>query len=100
MLRVSAVRPVRRRKAASMVELAIVVSLFFAVILAITEIGRAMMVVSLLNNSASSGCRLGVLEWKSTQEITDSVQTDLTNRNVKGATVTVLVNNQVADAST
>lgn len=49
------------RRGAAMVETALVLPIFFMVVLGIIEFGRAMMVAQLLTNGAREGARLAVL---------------------------------------
>jgi Flp pilus assembly protein TadG len=92
-------RPTERRGTA-LVEFAfigpIVILFFFGAV----ELGRGVMVVHLLNNAARTGCRTGVVEGTSTATIRSSANAALTGEGLSGATVTVLVNDAVADAST
>jgi Flp pilus assembly protein TadG len=49
------------RRGAAMVETAVVLPIFFMIVLGIIEFGRAMMVAQLLTNGAREGARLAVL---------------------------------------
>lgn len=49
------------RSGAAMVETALVLPIFFMVVLGIVEFGRAMMVAQLLNNGAREGCRIAIM---------------------------------------
>jgi Flp pilus assembly protein TadG len=60
------------RRGAAMVETAVVLPIFFMIVLGIVEFGRAMMVAQLLTNGAREGARLAVLP-------------DATNANVETA---------------
>jgi Flp pilus assembly protein TadG len=88
------------RQGAATVEFAVVAPLVFLLILSIIEFGRAFMVLELFNNAARNGCRLGVLEGTSTDDITAVVNDTLTRAGVSGGTTTVLVNGAANDAST
>jgi Flp pilus assembly protein TadG len=92
--------PTRRRLAASTVEFAVVAPVFFALVLGIIEVGRGLMVVHLLNNAARAGCRTGVIEGRSTSNISDAVTNTLSAEGITTETVTVQVNDATADAST
>lgn len=64
------------------------------------EVARGMMVTHLLNNAARQGCRIGVIEGKSTSDITTAVVNTLKSQGINGDVATVLVNDGVAEAST
>lgn len=51
----------RDRRGAAIVETAVVLPIFFMIVLGIVEFGRAMMVAQLLTNGAREGARLSVL---------------------------------------
>jgi Flp pilus assembly protein TadG len=88
------------RCGAYVAEFAVVALLFFVLVLAIIEFGRALMVMHLLNNAARAGARYGALEGVTTQNIKDNVNAALTNVGISGDNVTVQVNDGSADAST
>src|SRR4051794_17890585 len=90
----------RRRRAAAAVEFAFVVPIFFLFVLGLIEVGRAIMVKHMLTNSARAGCRVGVIEGKSTSDISTAVLASLSGQGINGETATVQVNDNVADAST
>jgi Flp pilus assembly protein TadG len=90
----------RQRRGASSVELAFVAPILFLIILGIFEVGRGLMVVHLLNNAAQAGCRTGIIEGKSTDNIKTAVNNALSAAGVNSDTVTVLVNEGSVDAST
>ncbi|MEX0716173.1 MAG: TadE/TadG family type IV pilus assembly protein [Planctomycetaceae bacterium] len=58
-----------RRRGAALVEMALVLPIFFMVVLGVIEFGRAMMVAQLVTNSAREGARLGVLDGSSNGEV-------------------------------
>lgn len=66
------------RKGAALVEMALVLPIFFAVTLGIVEFGRAMMVGQMVTNAAREGARVAVLDGSTnaavTQEIRDFLQ--------------------------
>jgi Flp pilus assembly protein TadG len=68
--------------------------------LGVVELGRALMVIHLLNNAAEAGCRVGIVEGKSTTNITTAVNNSLTAVGISSDTVSVTVNDGSADAST
>ncbi len=88
------------RRGATVVEFALVTPVFVLFVLGIIEIGRGLMVVSLLNNAARAGCRVGILDGASDSDINSAVTTALQGQNIPGTTVTVQVNGATADAST
>lgn len=76
----------------STVEFAIASPIFFMFIFGIIEFGRAYMVVQLLAESARVGCRQGIIEGTSTQQIKDASVNYLTGVGVSGESVTVTIN--------
>jgi Flp pilus assembly protein TadG len=88
------------RRGASTVEFAIVAPILFTVVLGIIEVGRGLMAIHLLNNAARAGCRVGVIEGKSTSDINTAVTNLLTAQGISSEGVTVEVNDGSADAST
>jgi Flp pilus assembly protein TadG len=88
------------RRGISAVEFALVAPVFFLFVLGVIEIGRGLMVVSLLNHAARVGCRAGVLEGATDSDITSAVTSALQGQNVQGTTVAVKVNGTTANAST
>src|SRR5258708_23143991 len=66
-----------RRPAATTVEFVPVALVFFMLVLGIFEIGRAFMTQHLLTNAAREGCRVGVLQGRSTSQITTAVNNTL-----------------------
>jgi Flp pilus assembly protein TadG len=88
------------RRGASALEFAIVAPLFFVLILGIVEFGRCLMVQHLLNNAARYGCRVAIIEGKATADVTSTVNSLLSGQGISGATTTVTVNGNTADAST
>ncbi|SRR5579875_1661900 len=81
-----------RRRGASLVEFALVAPLFFLVVLALIEFGRAFMVKELLTEAARRGCRQGVIEGTSSDTIQSTAVNFLSNVGVKGASASVYVN--------
>jgi len=86
-----------QRRGAQAVEFAIVAPLFFLFVFAIIDIGRSMMVVSLLNNAARTGARVGVIPGKTTGDIQAAANQAVVG--VSGMTTTVKVNGADQDAS-
>jgi Flp pilus assembly protein TadG len=90
----------RQRRAATSVEFAIVSGAFFLFLFGLIEVSRGLMVTHLLTNAAREGCRVGVVEGKSTSDITTTVVNRLNQQGVSSEGVTVQVNDNTADAST
>jgi len=63
-----------KRKGAAMVEMAVVLPIFFMVVLGIVEFGRAMMVGQLATNAAREGARLAILDGSTNTEVEDSIK--------------------------
>lgn len=81
-----------RRTGAHMVEFAIVAPLFFLFVFTMIDIGRALMVNSLLTNAARAGCRTGTLPGKANSDVNAAVSQSLSSVGVLGQTVTIQVN--------
>jgi Flp pilus assembly protein TadG len=92
------------RRGATMVEFAFVVPIFFIFVFGMVDIGRGFMVQSLLHNAARVGCRTGVLQGKTTSDVTAAVASAVNIGGITNTTTTVSVNGtaggQVANAST
>jgi Flp pilus assembly protein TadG len=93
-------RQTATRRAASALEFAVVAPLFFLLIFGLVEFGRCLMVQHLLTNAARQGCRVAVIEGKTTADVTTTVNNLLSGQGINGATTTVQVNGATADAST
>jgi len=93
-------RIVAGRPAAHTVEFAIVSLVFFVVILGIVEMCRVLMVCHLLEEAARRGCRTVVIEGTSNTDAQTAIDNYLPTSGVNGYTMTVLVNDVVANAST
>lgn len=102
-----------RRQGAALVEAALVLPIFFMVVLGIVEFGRAFMICQLLQNAAREGCRKAVTGAYTKAQVTADIKTDMTNGGVKNTnvlniTITVtpdtgnpaVANNEVANAAT
>lgn len=61
------------RQGAAAVELAVVLPLFFLLLFAVVEFGRAMMAGELLTHAAREGARLGTLSGKSNADVEQKV---------------------------
>jgi Flp pilus assembly protein TadG len=88
------------RHGAAVLEFAIVAPLVFLFVLALIELGRGLMVTHLLTKAARQGCRVGIVEGKSTSDITTAVTSALSGVGISGDSVSVQVNDGAADAST
>jgi Flp pilus assembly protein TadG len=88
-----------RRAGAACVEFTVAGLVFFILILGTFEIGRALMVQHLLTNAAREGCRVGVLQGKSSTQITTAAVNRLADQGIGGAVASVQVNDGSADAS-
>ena len=93
-------RPGPLRRGVAAVEFAVVASLLFLLILGIIEIGRAMMVLEMLNNGARNGARVGTLQGSSNTDVTSAVNAALANAGFSGHTTSVKVNAATADVNT
>ena len=91
-----------RRRAIAAVELAVLAPLLGFLMIGTVEMARAMMAKTILNDAARKACRTGILPTGSTASITSDATNILTDNNVStaSATITVLVNDKVADANT
>lgn len=96
-----------------MVEAALILPIFFMVVLGIVEFGRAFMICQLLQNSAREGCRRAVTGAYTTSQIISNIRSDMQTGGVKDPSVlniSVIVtvapgnptvaNNEVANAAT
>jgi Flp pilus assembly protein TadG len=61
------------RSGSAIVETALVLPIFFMVILGIAEFGRAFMTVNLLTNAAREGARLAIMDGVNNQEVTQAI---------------------------
>jgi Flp pilus assembly protein TadG len=81
------------RRGVAAVEFAVVASLLFVLILGIIEMGRAMMVLEMLNNAARNGARVGSLQGAVKSDVTDptsgAIAQALANSGINGWTATV-----------
>lgn len=80
------------RAGAHLVEFALVIPLFFLFLFAMIEIGRAMMVSSLVTNAARAGSRTGIIPGKNTSDVVATVDGMLASQGISGYTTTVTVN--------
>ena len=97
------VLPRSTSKAASahhLVEFAVVVPIFITFVFGITEIGRGMMVTSLMSNAARVGCRTGIITGNTDTQVNSAIDTLLSAQGISGYTTTIKVNGSVANSST
>jgi Flp pilus assembly protein TadG len=80
------------RRAATVVEFAVVAPVLFFVVLSIVEYGRQLMVMELLTDAARRGCRTAILEGTTTQQIKDTAVNYLSGFNISGDTAQVIIN--------
>jgi Flp pilus assembly protein TadG len=93
-------RPNGRRRGVAAVEFAVVASLLFLLLLGIIEIGRAMMVLEMLNNAARNGARIGTLQGSDNSAVTTAVTNALANAGFSGTGTTIQVNGATANVNT
>lgn len=79
----------RARAGAAAVEFAFVAPVFFVIVLAVFEFGRAMMVQAILTSAAERGARTGAMSGAQTSDVTSTVSSFLTNSGINGATTIV-----------
>ncbi|MES2790947.1 MAG: TadE/TadG family type IV pilus assembly protein [Planctomycetota bacterium] len=80
-----------QRRGAALVEAALVLPIFFMVVLGIIEFGRAFMVCQVLQNAAREGCRKAVTGAYTTAAISTDIKNDLKAVGVNSAKVTVSI---------
>lgn len=80
-----------RRRGAAIVEAALILPVFFMVVLGIVEFGRAFMISQMLQNSAREACRKAVTGAYANSVITSDITTELQAGGVKPADVTVSI---------
>ena len=91
--------PGPRRRAAAAVEFAVVAQVFFVFIFGFIELGRGFMIQHLMTNAARQGCRVAVVEGKTTADVSNAVYAVLNDEGVSGDSVAVQVNDAAGDAS-
>lgn len=87
------------RRAATAVEFAVVSTVFFTFLIGFIEVGRGFMIQHLMTNAARQGCRVAVIEGKSTTDVNNAVYAVLNGQGISGDTATVQVNDASANAS-
>jgi len=98
-----AARPRGQRKtAAALVEFAVVAPVMVLLIMAIFEFGRTFMVMELLTEGARVGCRKGIIEGTSSDQIKNVVTAYLTGVGISGESAGISINDapiNTADAA-
>jgi len=69
-----------------------VIPFFFLFVFGLIEIGRGMMVSSLVTNAARAGCRTGIVPGRSNTDVTNTVNGLLQAQGVSDYTTTITVN--------
>jgi Flp pilus assembly protein TadG len=81
-----------RRPGAATIEFALSAPIFFMLLLGMFEFGRVYMASQLLTEAARVGCRKGIVEGTTTQQIKDAVTNYLTAVGISGEAVSVTIN--------
>ena len=81
-----------KRRGAAAVEFALILPLFFLLILGMIELGRGLMVQQILTNAAREGARAAIMDGATTAGVKTIVTDYLTNSTISGGTVTVCPN--------
>jgi Flp pilus assembly protein TadG len=96
-------QPETNRRGAATVETALVLPIFFMVLLGMVEVGRAFMVSQLLTNAAREGARVAIMTNSTNTEVTNTV-TDIVERTVgvtpSEVTVSIIVTPYPGNPST
>lgn len=100
-------QPRKRRRGAHIAEFALITPVLFTLLFGMIEMGRACMVLHLLNNAARLGCRMAAVapptangsSGVSTATITSTVQGNLTGMGIPNDVVNVTINDGSTDAS-
>jgi Flp pilus assembly protein TadG len=90
----------RPRRGAHLVEFALVFPLFLMLFFALVDLGRGLMVVSLLTNAARSGCRAGVVEFAHNSDVEKAVTEKVNGMGLANPSMTITVNGAEQDVST
>lgn len=80
------------RRGAAAVELALVLSLFIAMVFGIIEFSRAMMVNQVITNAAREGARRAVIPGSTRAQVENRISTYMTNANINNYTLETQVN--------
>lgn len=93
-------RPCRRNRCgATLVEFALVVPVFFIIVMGIFEVGRVCMVTELLTEAARRACRQGVIEGTNSGTIQSTATNYLASVGISGDTASVYVNDSPAGST-
>src|SRR5262249_20780754 len=84
----------------SAVEFAVIAPILLFTIIGIIEVARAFMVTEMLSSAARVGCRTGIVPGRSTSDITTAVTNHLSGMGLATESITVEVNDVVANPST
>ena len=87
------------RVGAHIVEFAFVIPVFFIFVFVLIEIGRGMMVSTLVTNAARVGCRTGTLPGKTNSDVTTAASGLLAAQGIAGSTTTITVNGAATNVS-
>ena len=79
----------RERRGAAVVEFALVVPVFVALLFGMIEFGRMVMVQQVLTNASREGARQAVLDGTTPADITSTVNSYLLSAGISGATITM-----------
>lgn len=80
----------QHRLGTALVEMALVLPIFFTVVLGIVEFGRAMMVGQMVTNAAREGARLAVIDGNDNADVEARINSFLTNAlNVSAENITI-----------
>ena len=79
----------KQRRAAAVVEFAIVAPLFFLLVFGMIEYGRMVMVQQIITNASREGARRAVLDGATATEVQNEVDDFLEQSSIAGADVTV-----------
>lgn len=90
----------RSRRAASVVEFAVVAPIFFLLVFGMIEFGRMVMVHHLLIGAAREGARQAVVDGATAQTVEQAVRDYLTATSIKGEEAVVTVSPDPAAANT
>ena len=80
----------KQRRAAAVVEFAIVAPLFFLLVFGMIEYGRMVMVQQIITNASREGARRAVLDGATATEVQNEVDDFLAQSSISGADVTVI----------
>ena len=79
----------KQRRAAAVVEFAIVAPLFFLLVFGMIEYGRMVMVQQIITNASREGARRAVLDGATATEVQNEVDEFLAQSSISGADVTI-----------